>query len=326
MEYGSDLPLDHYEAEIKNQTSERVSLSKVSQMNDSLLQIVKTKAEAISGIVVPWAYVGGHFSSFCWHTEDLFLYSVNYMHEGGTKTWYGVPYSDVEKTRNFLREKYKDQLEDRPSLLNEVLISFSPLELVKQGVNHDIIILKIKVYKLNQKPGEMIVTLPGVYHAGFSNSFNLAEAVNLATSDWIETAWKFKEMDKNEGFIKRACFPVDWIIYESFLKRYKINLSEKSRQTLEKEFNDLVKREIAKRNQIREKLEILDEVIVNGSQIKYFDYTCERCKNYLYLSWLGCSKCLKLYCVSHEHACSCEEPEIYLFKRVEDKELTSLVV
>lgn len=135
MEYGSDLPLDHYQADVLDKESERVSLSRVSKMDDSLLQIIKTKSESISGIVVPWVYVGGHFSTFCWHTEDLFLYSVNFMHEGGTKTWYGVPYEDVGKVRSYMREKYKDRLGERPSLLNEVLINFSPLELVKRGVS-----------------------------------------------------------------------------------------------------------------------------------------------------------------------------------------------
>ena len=42
-------------------------------------------------VVVPWLYVGMLFSSFCWHVEDHFAHSINYMHWGAPKTWYGVP-------------------------------------------------------------------------------------------------------------------------------------------------------------------------------------------------------------------------------------------
>lgn len=104
-------------------------------MRDSLFQIERLKGGAISGIVIPWAYVGGHFSTFCWHTEDLFLYSLNYMHEGGTKVWYGIPLDDVKKMRAYLKKKYAPYIEEKRTLLNEVTISFSPLELVKNGVS-----------------------------------------------------------------------------------------------------------------------------------------------------------------------------------------------
>lgn len=38
-----------------------------------------------TGVVVPWLYVGMALSAFCWHAEDHYLYSVNYLHAGNPK-------------------------------------------------------------------------------------------------------------------------------------------------------------------------------------------------------------------------------------------------
>jgi hypothetical protein len=49
---------------------------------DSVLRHVKV---AINGINVPWMYYGSLFTTFCWHNEDNYLYSVNYHHKGAPK-------------------------------------------------------------------------------------------------------------------------------------------------------------------------------------------------------------------------------------------------
>jgi hypothetical protein len=43
---------------------------------------------SIDGINKPWLYLGMLFSSFCWHREDIYLASINYMHSGDGKQWY----------------------------------------------------------------------------------------------------------------------------------------------------------------------------------------------------------------------------------------------
>ena len=56
-------------------------------------------------MTIPWLYVGMVFSTFCWHNEDHFAYSVNYQHIGETKTWYGIPGSDTEKFELAMRNE-----------------------------------------------------------------------------------------------------------------------------------------------------------------------------------------------------------------------------
>lgn len=65
-----------------------LNLNNLSQAKDSLFQIITNKTDSISGISSPWMYVGMLFASFCWHVEDLYMYSFNYMHKGNAKTWY----------------------------------------------------------------------------------------------------------------------------------------------------------------------------------------------------------------------------------------------
>jgi hypothetical protein len=60
----------------------------VSRSNGSLLRFMK---EEIPGVTSPMVYVAMLFSWFAWHVEDHDLHSLNYLHMGAGKTWYGVP-------------------------------------------------------------------------------------------------------------------------------------------------------------------------------------------------------------------------------------------
>ena len=61
--------------------------------------------KGISGITHPWVYSGMLFSTFCWHVEDILLYSLNYLHWGAPKIWYGVPPQDKTKFDAAVKEK-----------------------------------------------------------------------------------------------------------------------------------------------------------------------------------------------------------------------------
>ncbi len=55
----------------------------------------------VPGITTPQLSVGMLFSSTPWHTEDHYLYSLEYHHTGAPKVWYAAPAADaaaVERT------------------------------------------------------------------------------------------------------------------------------------------------------------------------------------------------------------------------------------
>eukprot|EP00730_Choanoeca_flexa_P006419 TRINITY_DN12148_c1_g1_i1.p1 TRINITY_DN12148_c1_g1~~TRINITY_DN12148_c1_g1_i1.p1 ORF type:complete len:1645 (+),score=506.32 TRINITY_DN12148_c1_g1_i1:100-5034(+) len=145
--------------------------------------------EPVSGVKVPWLYVGQLFSSFCWHIEDHWCYSVNYMHRGQPKTWYGVPAKHAPALEQAMLDAAPDLFEKRPDLLHDLVTLASPSYLADKGVD---------VYRVDQHPGEFIVTFPRAYHAGFNNGFNVAEAVNFAPAHWLEMGRECFERYRSE--------------------------------------------------------------------------------------------------------------------------------
>lgn len=130
----------------------------------------------ISGVIVPWLYLGMCFSSFCWHVEDHHFYSLNYLHWGAPKVWYGVPGSAAVKFEHAMRKHLPELFEEQPDLLQKLVTQLSPSILKSEGV---------PVYRCVQQAGEFVLTFPRAYHGGFNCGFNCAEAVNVAPVDWL---------------------------------------------------------------------------------------------------------------------------------------------
>ena len=149
------------------------NLVNIAASDGSVLTHLKTK---INGINVPWLYIGMLFSSFCWHNEDNYLYSINYSHVGETKQWYGVPGAHAKNfekvSKNFLLQSF----DESPDLLHHMTTQISPSLLASSGV---------PVYQCAQTARTFVVTFPKAFHAGFSYGFNIGEAVNFATPDWL---------------------------------------------------------------------------------------------------------------------------------------------
>lgn len=78
------------------------------------------------GISMPWLYIGMLFSTFCWHVEDNYLYSINYNHFGSSKVWYGVPSRSAEAFESAFRAMLPEEMAKRPELLHDLttMVSF----------------------------------------------------------------------------------------------------------------------------------------------------------------------------------------------------------
>eukprot|EP00211_Chloroparvula_japonica_P008089 CAMPEP_0119127766 /NCGR_PEP_ID=MMETSP1310-20130426/6186_1 /TAXON_ID=464262 /ORGANISM="Genus nov. species nov., Strain RCC2339" /LENGTH=316 /DNA_ID=CAMNT_0007118047 /DNA_START=25 /DNA_END=972 /DNA_ORIENTATION=- len=130
----------------------------------------------IPGVMSPYLYFGMWRSFFAWHTEDMDLYSMNYLHFGEPKTWYCVPPSDRGKFERAVQSLAPDLFLQCGQFLRHKELMVAPTVLAKLGV---------KVLKCQQAKREWIINYPGAYHAGFNHGYNCAESTNFATKGWI---------------------------------------------------------------------------------------------------------------------------------------------
>uniref|UniRef100_A0A1J3JIY4 Lysine-specific demethylase REF6 n=1 Tax=Noccaea caerulescens TaxID=107243 RepID=A0A1J3JIY4_NOCCA len=151
----------------------------MARAEGSLLKFMK---EDIPGVTSPMVYIAMMFSWFAWHVEDHDLHSLNYLHMGAGKTWYGVPKDAAVAFEEVVRvHGYGEELNPLVtfSTLGEKTTVMSPEVFVKAG---------IPCCRLVQNPGEFVITFPGAYHSGFSHGFNFGEASNIATPQWLTIA------------------------------------------------------------------------------------------------------------------------------------------
>ncbi|KAK9509873.1 hypothetical protein O3M35_004771 [Rhynocoris fuscipes] len=190
VEYGADLHvIDHGSAfpikgkYVRNSNIDQETFDKYADSSWNLNNLPVLKASVlrhisadISGMKIPWMYAGMCFATFCWHNEDHWSYSINYLHLGEPKTWYGVSGSLAEEFEEAMKNAAPELFESQPDILHQLVTIMNPNDIMAAGV---------PVYRTDQKEGEFVITFPRAYHAGFNQGFNFAEACNFAPYDWL---------------------------------------------------------------------------------------------------------------------------------------------
>ena len=59
----------------------------INRLGSILDYVEKDYHKSISGVNTSYLYFGMWKTTFAWHTEDMDLYSINYLHFGAPKTW-----------------------------------------------------------------------------------------------------------------------------------------------------------------------------------------------------------------------------------------------
>lgn len=62
----------------------------IGRLNSILDTVERESGIKIKGVNTAYLYFGMWKSTFAWHTEDMDLYSINYLHFGEPKSWYSL--------------------------------------------------------------------------------------------------------------------------------------------------------------------------------------------------------------------------------------------
>ncbi|XP_055550077.1 lysine-specific demethylase lid isoform X2 [Wyeomyia smithii] len=301
VEYGADLhTMDHGSGfptksslyllpEDQEYAESSWNLNNLPVLDESILGHINAD---ISGMKVPWMYVGMCFATFCWHNEDHWSYSINYLHWGEPKTWYGVPGSRAEDFEAAMKSAAPELFQSQPDLLHQLVTIMNPNILMNATV---------PVYRTDQHAGEFVVTFPRAYHAGFNQGYNFAEAVNFAPADWMKMG---RECVNHYSKLRRYCvFSHDELVCKMALEPDRLNLGIATACYIDMaEMVDTEKKlrknllEWGVTNAEREAFELLSD---DARQ-------CEICKTTCFLSAVTCKCTTNLACLRHfAELCEC---------------------
>ncbi|KAM4574217.1 lysine-specific demethylase 4A-like isoform 1-T1 [Fundulus diaphanus] len=170
-----------------------VSEWNMAHLNTILDTVESESGTKIKGVTTPCLYFGMWKSAFAWHTEDMNLYSINYLHYGEPKSWYVVPPEHGRRLERLAKGFFPGNAQSCEAFLRHKMTLISPSILKKYGIPYE---------KVTQEAGQFIVTFPYAYHAGFNHGFNCAESTNFATQRWIDYGKQAKLCSCRQDMVK----------------------------------------------------------------------------------------------------------------------------
>uniref|UniRef100_A0A8C1LHK7 Lysine-specific demethylase 4B n=1 Tax=Cyprinus carpio TaxID=7962 RepID=A0A8C1LHK7_CYPCA len=167
--YGADISGSLYDPDITEWN--------IGHLNTLLDMVEQECGIVIEGVNTPYLYFGMWKTTFAWHTEDMDLYSINYLHFGQPKSWYAIPPEHGKRLERLAQGFFPGSSQGCDAFLRHKMTLLSPSILKKYSIPFD---------RITQEEGEFMITFPYGYHAGFNHGFNCAESTNFATLRWVD--------------------------------------------------------------------------------------------------------------------------------------------
>ncbi|KAI8323437.1 hypothetical protein GQ54DRAFT_310098 [Martensiomyces pterosporus] len=148
--------------------------------------LLRRIGQRMPGVNDPYLYLGMWKATFAWHVEDMDLYSINYIHFGAPKAWYSIPIEAHSRFEMSMQNVFATDYKACSQFLRHKAFLLSPRFLALQGIPFNRVV---------QRAGEIMLTFPLGYHAGFNHGFNCAESVNFALDRWLGIAKNSKHCE-----------------------------------------------------------------------------------------------------------------------------------
>uniref|UniRef100_A0A4W3HJQ1 [histone H3]-trimethyl-L-lysine(9) demethylase n=1 Tax=Callorhinchus milii TaxID=7868 RepID=A0A4W3HJQ1_CALMI len=211
--YGADVSGSLYDEDIDEWN--------ITRLNTILDVVAEESGIAIEGVNTPYLYFGMWKTTFAWHTEDMDLYSINYLHFGEPKSWYAIPPEHGKRLERLAQGFFPSSSQGCDAFLRHKMTLISPSILKKYGIPFD---------KITQEAGEFMVTFPYGYHAGFNHGFNCAESTNFATIRWVDYGKIAKQCTCRKDMVKIS---MDVFVQKFQPSRYELWKRGKDVQTID---------------------------------------------------------------------------------------------
>ncbi|KAK9306803.1 hypothetical protein QLX08_002688 [Tetragonisca angustula] len=175
----------------------------INHLGTILDYVNKDYGISIDGVNTAYLYFGMWKTTFAWHTEDMDLYSINYLHFGAPKTWYAIPPEHGRRLERLASGFFPSSYQSCQAFLRHKMSLISP-QVLRQ--------YSIPCNKITQEAGEIMITFPYGYHAGFNHGFNCAESTNFAAPRWVEYGKRATQCTCSKDMVK--------ISMDTFVKRF----------------------------------------------------------------------------------------------------------